>query len=734
MKPNCNWFAGVLFFCFAGSVCSTSALAQDAAGDEASAISKAAQLFKAATQEQSDSSAESAQAEQNNNEDGEDGVKVGTFGQIDLHVKDLDLTKVLQLLSIQSQRNIVASRNVTGSVSADLYGVDFFEALDAILHPNGFGYKERGQFIFVYTQEELRQIEQADRKVVTKVFRLNYMNAADASTFLTPLLSEAGAIALNGETTTGFQPSISDGGEDTFVHAATLVVRDYPENLDEMVEVLKQLDVKPKQVLIEATILQARLSETNRFGVDVSILANFDFAEFMNPASVVNDIINGSASPSGQAIRTNPGQVGSGDSTVQFGIIDEQFAVFVEALDKVTDTTVLAKPKMLVLNRQKADLLVGERLGYLSTSATETSTTQTVEFLDIGTQLTVRPFVADDDSIRLEIRPSVSDGETVLSDGLVIPNQRTQELVTNVMLQNSQTVILGGLFKEDTTVSRRQVPGVGDVPILGAAFKGQDDQVDRSEVIFMIRPTIVRDKALYRAGEHAREAAEYATLGAREGLLPWSREKLTNSHYRDAQMHIDNGDKDRALWSVNMALRLNPNFIEAQRMKNDLTGSHRQPVNRSILDEAVDMIIETQSRESGVDARPDKSDSTTKANDDTTQDRDMKRHDAKVAVPVEVDETAVIATPDKSSAEPVDEPRDEAEKDTRDEGVIVIDGEPVGEPQSAKEPAPDEQEAASDDTVNNQFIETLTPQELEAMRRQADEPPGVQDTDESTID
>ena len=373
MKPNSNWFTRVLFFCLAGSVCSTSVIAQDAAVDDASALSKAAQLFKSAEAQEEDGSAESAEADRN---DG-NGVKVGTFGQIDLHVKDLDLTKVLQLLSIQSQRNIVASRNVSGTVSADLYGVDFFEAVDAILHPNGFGYKERGQFIFVYTQEELRQIEQADRKVVTKVFRLNYMNAADASTFLTPLLSEAGAIALNGETPTGFQPSISDGGEDTFAHAATLVVRDYPENIEEMVEVLKQLDIKPKQVLIESTILQARLSETNRFGDDVSILANFDFAEFMNPASVVNDIINGSPGPSGQAIRTNPGQVGSGDSTFQFGIIDEQFAVFVEALDKVTDTTVLAKPKMLVLNRQKADLLVGERLGYLSTSATDASTTRT---------------------------------------------------------------------------------------------------------------------------------------------------------------------------------------------------------------------------------------------------------------------------------------------------------------------------------------------------------------------
>src|SRR5690606_15029181 len=123
-------------------------------------------------------------------------------------------------------------------------------------------------------------------------------------------------------------------------------------------------------------------------------------------------------------------------------------------------------------------------------TSTETSTTQTVEFLDIGTQLTLRPFVSDDGFIRMELRPSLSDGTTrsvgAGAGTFIIPDQSTQELTTNVMVKNGQTIVLGGLFKEDTTVSRNQVPGLGDVPVLGLAFKGQDDTVSREEVIFLV--------------------------------------------------------------------------------------------------------------------------------------------------------------------------------------------------------------------------------------------------------
>ena len=174
-------------------------------------------------------------------------VSVGSFGQIDLHVKDLEVSRVLQLLSIQSQRNIVASRNVAGSISADLYGVEFYEALDAILQPNGFGFREQGNFVYVYTAAELKDIEEAERQLTHRLIRLNYITASDASAFVTPLLSSAGSISLSGEPAPGIQPSVGDAGANTFAHAETIVVRDYAENVDDIVSLIQELDVRPSR-------------------------------------------------------------------------------------------------------------------------------------------------------------------------------------------------------------------------------------------------------------------------------------------------------------------------------------------------------------------------------------------------------------------------------------------------------------------------------------------------------
>lgn len=525
-------------------------------------------------------------------------VKVGSFGQVDLHVKDLEVTKVLQLLSIQSQRNIMASRNVAGTVSADLYGVDFYEALDAVLHTNGFGYQEKGNLIFVYTTAELQQIEETQRKLVHRVVRLNYISAADASTFVTPLLSSAGSIAVSGDVSAGFQPSVSDGGANTFAHTDTLIINDYADNVDEIVSVIVDLDKRPQQVLVEATVLQARLTEENAFGVDLSVLADFAVSNFADPLGIVDEVISGSTTlPDRTAgAHTTVGNTTTGTSGIKVGISTHNVAAFIRALDSVTDTTVLANPKLLVLNRQKADLLVGEKLGYLSSTATDTSTTQTVEFLDVGTQLTLRPFVSEDGFIRIELKPSISDGDTTRTVGnFVIPETTNQELVTNVVVRNGQTVVLGGLFKEDTTVSRRQVPLLGDIPILGALFKGQDDTVNRNEVIFLITPTIMKDESLYAIGERAQDRIESARLGAREGLLPWSRTKMTATHMREAEKFLSKGDTQKAIWAVNMALTLDPKHDAAIELKQKLTGQRLyEPASFSILNNVMDEMIHGQ--------------------------------------------------------------------------------------------------------------------------------------------
>ncbi len=601
-KTNRQYLIG-LFFCIIGSVCAGPVIGAESEESAGAANGAGPGEREVETIGLFDSTG----MDDGQSDDGQT-VEVGSFGQIDLHVKDLELTKVLQLLSIQSQRNIIASRNVSGTVSADLYNVDFYEALDAILYTNGFGYREKGNFIYVYTAEELDQLVEQERKTIHKIIRLNYINAADASNFVSPLLSASGSIAVSGEAKTGFQPSMSDGGENSYAHTDTLIIRDYPENVTEILAVLEELDVRPKQVLIEATVLQARLTENNALGVDFAIFFDLNVTDFATPLGAVANLISGSDQAgdkidSGGAMTTSVGNVSSGTSGMKIGVVGSDAAVYIRALDSVTDTNVLAMPKLLVLNRQKADLLVGEKLGYLSTTVTETSQTQTVEFLDVGTQLTVRPFVGEDNFVRIEMRPSVSDGSTDRTvNNFVIPETTTQEMTTNVIVKSGKTIILGGLFKEDTSTNREQVPGIGDIPLLGSAFRGHNDTVTRSEIIFLIKPTVIRDKVLYEMGDDFQDRSETLMIGSREGLLPWSRTKMTNAHVRQALKYLEEGDKQRALWRVNLALYLDPTMTDAMELREELTGEKFFYRFQSIMKDEIDELLDDQIGEMEVDA------------------------------------------------------------------------------------------------------------------------------------
>jgi len=583
----------VVFFCLLGWVYADSALGQNGDAPAGDKPAQTQSIFDAT------SSADNASGEIPKSQ----SVSISSFGLIDLHVKDLELTQVLQLLSIQSQRNIVASRNVSGTVTADLYSVDFYEAMDALLHTNGFGYREKGNFIYVYTAEELKTMAEADRKLTHKIYRLNYITAADAEVFVRHLLSSVGSISVSINTTSGFEPSVSDGGANSFASVDTLIIRDYPENVDEVIKVLVELDVRPKQVLVEATVLQADLNEDNAFGVDMTIIGDFAFNQFTGGASsVISSMIAGTVSGNGQAFQTTVGDTAS-RSGVRAGIISDNIAAFVKALDEVTDTTILSHPKILVLNRQKGHIHIGRRLGYISTTQTESSSTQTVEFLNVGTTLAIRPFVSDDGFIRMEIQPKISDGSVTVTDNFTVPVEFTQELTTNIMVRNGQTVVLGGLFKEETTVTRKQVPGIGDVPLIGAAFKGQDDKVTRSEVIFLITPSVVRDEAIYAASDRMKDGVELAHLGARQGLLPWSRSKLTASHMRDAMKYYESGDKNKALWAANLALQLDPHLVEAQKLREAITGKREYWPSRDMAGEAInDMVQQIRSENTGAQA------------------------------------------------------------------------------------------------------------------------------------
>ncbi len=540
-----------------------------------------------------------------------DDVSVDENMIVELHVQDEDLANVLQMLSIQSQRNIVSSRNVAATVTANLYGVTFYEALDAILHVNGYGYVEQGNFIYVYTLEEMATIEQAARLRVAEAIHLNFLNAIDAAEFVTPLLSEGGFIKTNGRTAEFSVGGDTPVGADDYANGAMLVVFDYPENIDEIQRLINEIDTRPAQVLVEATIVQTTLNEANAFGVDFSIVSDLNIGDFLNTGGVLGPVDgllggvgqrfqNGSTTSvgvpgddgRGGAIQSTPGNT-SGPSTLKLGIVRDDISVFVRMLDEVSDTTILSSPKILALNRQASRVLVGRKVGYLSTTSTETSTTQTVEFLDTGTQLYFRPFVSDDNMIRMELKPQVSEAiirnqTDATGAAVTIPDEITNEIVTNVIVPDGHTIVLGGLFRESTSAARRQVPVLGDLPVIGAAFRGHEDETQRSEIIFLIKPSIMADDVLIAQGGRGEDYVRRVRAGSREGLLPWSRERQSSQLLVEAEQLAAEGKIDRALHCVRRALEHNPFQPDAIAMRERLMNEQAVWPTRSLIHDVVE--------------------------------------------------------------------------------------------------------------------------------------------------
>ena len=537
-------------------------------------------------------------------------VVVDDFGTVDISVQDTDLAQVLQMLSLQSRKNIITSKRVSARVTANLYDVTFKEALDAILHVNGYGYIEQGNFIYVYTLEEIAELEKAARKTESRRFALEYIAAADAAEFVKPLLSDKGKLSFLGEVEKGFRPDDTSAGEDSWAYAAMLVVNDFPENVESITKLLGELDTPPQQVVVEATVVSTVVNEDNAFGVDFSVIANSDFTDFFNPLAAVNDLIRGNNTP--DARPTSPDQgfvpgnnradavtstVGNtaGPGGLKVGVIQGDVAVFLRVLDEVTDSTVLARPRVMALNRQRAQVLVGDRIAYLSTTQTETSTTQAVQFLDTGIRLVFRPFISSDGSIRMELYPSVSEARLRSSTGVrgtgqEIPDERTSEITTNVRMRDGQTLVLGGLFQEDTTISRSQVPWLGDIPIVGAAFSGQTDKITRREIMFLITPTIVHDQLVDAWSKQAEEFVDAVRVGARAGLLPFSRELMTGNQNHDAYAAFQAGDHETAMFHINNSLRINPNQPEIQKLRNQISSQSTELPTRSLMDQ----ILETE--------------------------------------------------------------------------------------------------------------------------------------------
>jgi type IV pilus assembly protein PilQ len=476
---------------------------------------------------------------------------------LSIHIQDSDLRDVLELLSEQGGLNILPSPTVQGKVSASLNGVDIDTALHAILRSTGYIARRDGQFIYVGTPKDFKDMEQAADTIGSRVYHINYVRAADIKALVTPLLTpQFGSISETPPAEQGIAPDNTKAGGDQFAGGETILVRDFMTVLDEIDQVISEVDHRPAQVAIEAMILRVTLNDKYSFGVDFELLRQ-------NPTV---RLATGSPLPP----VAPPGDFDFSQGGLKFAFLNGSTNAFVQALETMGDTNVIASPRLMVVDKARAEILIGQQLGYVNTTITETSTAQNVQFLEVGAQLRLRPFISSDGLIRMEVHPELSTGEVTVQQGLTLPNKDTTQVTTNIMVPDGATVIIGGLMREDLSTDANQIPLLGSLPGIGFLFRHKNETQQKEEIIVLITPHIVCDADAACEGD--KSAAEFHRRQAvyADQMSHLGKRYLGRRYYRLAQAAWAHHDQQAALRFIDLAIHFDPENRAAIELRVDI--------------------------------------------------------------------------------------------------------------------------------------------------------------------
>ena len=282
-----------------------------------------------------------------------------------------------------------------------------------------------------------------------------------------------------------------------------LVVRAEPSVMSEIKEVVSQLDIRRAQVLIEAAIVEVTGSVDDRVGVQMGIVdvdALDGDSDSTTPLTATNFSDGGtSLSQFLTGISAGTPTLGSGFTLGAGGSLanGNEFAILVQALESVSNANLLSTPSIMTLDNQEAEIIVGQNVPFVTGTSSSTSNSNpftTITREDIGTTLKVIPHVQDGKFIRLEVEQSTESVEDTVVEGQadLITNKRS--IKTQVLAENGEIVMLGGLIRDAVQESQSKVPFLGDIPILGWLFRSSSESHVKQNLIVFIKTTIVLDK------------------------------------------------------------------------------------------------------------------------------------------------------------------------------------------------------------------------------------------------
>src|SRR5579883_2359914 len=423
--------------------------------------------------------------------------------KLSFYFQNIDVRTLLQLIAKNSGLNFVISDAVHGNVSLNLKNVTWQQALDILLKTQGLDSRRIGNVIYISTIENITTNEtkelQSEEALInlaplkTILIHLKYTNATDLAALLkgaqSSLLTSRGQVAVDTRTN-------------------SLIIRDTQKTLDDILPEIRKLDIPARQVLIEARIVNINTIYEEELGVRFGTTSPTHFSGTFNAANQITGGTNaanvtnsaGTIDPTQRLIFNGPAvQLFDGSQTgnmaMALGRIGHVLLdLELSALEGEDHAQIIAKPRVVTANGQKAMIQTGEEIPYQeSTSSGATS----VVFKNAVLSLEITPQITPDNKIVLQLTATEDSRGTNTQVGTTngtpndVPAINTQSVQSNVLLNDDETIVLGGVYKQTKDHTMDRIPFFGELPVVGFLFRHTHDQDERQELLIFITPKII---------------------------------------------------------------------------------------------------------------------------------------------------------------------------------------------------------------------------------------------------
>lgn len=415
-----------------------------------------------------------------------------TGDKLSLNFQNIEVRAVLQLIADFTGLNLVASDTVGGTITLRLQNVPWDQALELILKTKGLDKRKVGNVLLIAPADEIAAREKLELEtnkqvaalapVRLEVVQINYAKASDIVGLLSQdkeLISTRGFISSDERTN-------------------TISVRETADKLEQIRKLIATWDVSVRQVLIEARIVRARSNIAEEMGIQWgggSINRSgdnlFRVGGSINTLSELTDIANGSGDSITfpNALAVDLGVTATNASSLAIGFGGDNYLIDMElsAFESDGKGEIVAQPKIVAANRQTATIKSGEEIPYQEASS---SGATSVSFKEAVLSLEVTPQITPDDKIIMDLKIN-QDNRGAVTAG--IPSIETNEVITQVLVANGETVVLGGIFQSERSTTVIKTPFLGDIPYIGALFTKTEEIDERAELLIFITPKLLKD-------------------------------------------------------------------------------------------------------------------------------------------------------------------------------------------------------------------------------------------------